>query len=94
MSDIGSTATEVTKTPQVTEQMERLDKAVSRAADTQNRMESKMESVMVPISRDGEAMPQPPEADLVPLANQIRCLHQRLDAITDSYSTMLELLEL
>jgi len=91
----GKTAVGAQRTPQVTEQMERLDKAMSRASDVQARMQERLQSVMV-AEAPGATSDGPACVDdcLVPVADTMRCLYRQLDAMTDQYESMLQLIEL
>ena len=85
-------ACEQTKAPQVEDQLQRMEKEMSRAQEVQVRLRERLTPVLTNQPPCGEDAS--PEPEMVPLANAIRNFVQTLAHITSEYGSIIDRIEL
>lgn len=82
------------RTSQVQEELERLQKLLEEAAQTQERIFSRLSGVTRPESKAGADAGLHKIETLVPLADQIRGMSNRLGELTNNYRDLLTRIEI
>ena len=81
------------RTPQVSEQMQRLEKAIARMSEVRSNVEERLASILQPATPMGTE-PGKDKARVVPLAGELERLTEQINCITTSMENMLSRVEL
>jgi len=81
------------RTPQVSEQVQRLEKAITRMAEVRSSMEERLTAILQPATPTG-GEPGKDKARVVPLAGELERLTEQINCITNNMENMLSRVEL
>lgn len=83
----------VTRTPQVSAQVQRLEKAIARMAEVRSQVEGRISAILMPATPCG---PEPGEdkPQAVPLAQELERLAEQVNGLSNSMEDMLSRVEL
>jgi len=81
------------RTPQVSEQVQRLEKAITRMAEVRSIMEERLTAILQPATPTG-VEPGKDKACVVPLAGELERLTGQINVIVNSMENMLSRVEL
>ena len=82
------------RTPQVSEQVQRLEKAIAHLAEVRGDLESHLGMILMPCAPACEKQPTAPRTQMVPLAEEIDRLTEQVNGLRVSMESMLSRIEL
>jgi len=83
----------VARTAQVSEQVQRLEKAIARMSEVRDQIENRIGAILMPATPcGGEPGNDKPQA--VPLAQELKRLTEQINGISNSMDNMLSRVEL
>lgn len=82
------------RTPQVSEQVQRLEKAIEHLAEVRSNLDSRLGLVLMPCTLECDKQPLAPRAQMVPLAEEIDRLTEQVNGVRISMESMLSRIEL
>lgn len=79
--------------PQIGEQVQRLEKAISRAGELRQKLEERIGGILRSGCPTGEG-PKPERTQMVPLAEELATLIARVDGLSNGLDDILQRVEL